>query len=217
MIVQEIGATEDAPDDLVFDRLQETAFPDQPVGRSILGTPRDRALVQRRRACAPISSRNYRAPDMVVAAAGAVEHDADRRRGREALRQLRRAGGAGAGAGAFRRRHARRDARSRAGAHRPGAARPAGARPAALQPAGLHQRARRRHVVASVPGSAREPRALLRDPRLPHALSRHRHVRALCRHRRDRCAGTDARRRSTRSATPPRRSPRPRSPAPRRR
>jgi hypothetical protein len=39
VIVQEIGATEDAPDDLVFDRLQETAFPSQSVGRSILGTP----------------------------------------------------------------------------------------------------------------------------------------------------------------------------------
>src|ERR1041385_7293958 len=39
VIVQEIGATEDAPDDLVFDRLQATAFPGQPVGRSILGTP----------------------------------------------------------------------------------------------------------------------------------------------------------------------------------
>ena len=39
VIVQEIGATEDTPDDLVFDRLQETAFPEQPVGRSILGTP----------------------------------------------------------------------------------------------------------------------------------------------------------------------------------
>ena len=39
VITQEIGATEDAPDDLVFDRLQETAFPGQPIGRSILGTP----------------------------------------------------------------------------------------------------------------------------------------------------------------------------------
>src|SRR6202162_2324355 len=39
VIVQEIGATEDAPDDLVFDRLQEIAFPKQSVGRSILGTP----------------------------------------------------------------------------------------------------------------------------------------------------------------------------------
>src|SRR6188768_3204069 len=33
VIVQEIGASEDTPDDLVFDRLQETAFPNQPVGR----------------------------------------------------------------------------------------------------------------------------------------------------------------------------------------
>src|ERR1700682_5816176 len=39
VIVQEIGAAEDAPDDLVFERLQETAFPKQPIGRSILGTP----------------------------------------------------------------------------------------------------------------------------------------------------------------------------------
>src|ERR1700726_3639424 len=39
VIVQEIGAAEDTPDDLVWDRLQETAFADQPIGRSILGTP----------------------------------------------------------------------------------------------------------------------------------------------------------------------------------
>ena len=39
VITQEIGAVEDAPDDLVFERLQSVAFPDQPVGRSILGTP----------------------------------------------------------------------------------------------------------------------------------------------------------------------------------
>src|SRR5882762_2015577 len=38
VIVQEIGATEDTPDDLVFEYLQEVTFPDQPVGRSILGT-----------------------------------------------------------------------------------------------------------------------------------------------------------------------------------
>src|ERR1700716_4000667 len=39
VIVREIGAAEDSPDDVVFDKLQETAFPGQPVGRSILGTP----------------------------------------------------------------------------------------------------------------------------------------------------------------------------------
>ncbi len=46
VIVQEIGAVEDAPDDLVFERLNETAFPDQPVGRSILGTPDNGALLR---------------------------------------------------------------------------------------------------------------------------------------------------------------------------
>src|SRR6185312_8910236 len=73
VIVQEIGATEDTPDDLVFERLQEKAFPGQPVGRTILGTPEtvrsfNPSLLRR------YLSRNYRAPDMVVAAAGAVEH-----------------------------------------------------------------------------------------------------------------------------------------------
>ena len=38
VIVQEIGAVEDTPDDLVFDLLTATAWPDQPIGRPILGT-----------------------------------------------------------------------------------------------------------------------------------------------------------------------------------
>jgi len=75
VIVQEIGATEDAPDDLVFDRLQETAFPQQPVGRSILGTPETVRSFNPSRLRSYLSC-NYRAPSMVVAAAGAVEHAA---------------------------------------------------------------------------------------------------------------------------------------------
>ena len=39
VIVQEIGAIEDTPDDLIFEYLQGITFPDQPIGRSILGTP----------------------------------------------------------------------------------------------------------------------------------------------------------------------------------
>jgi predicted Zn-dependent peptidase len=75
VIVQEIGACEDTPDDLVFEYLQEIAFPGQSVGRSILGTP---ATV---RAFNPgklrtYLARNYRGPDMVVAATGAVDHAA---------------------------------------------------------------------------------------------------------------------------------------------
>ena len=73
VIVQEIGATEDAPDDLVFDRLQEIAFPQQPVGRSILGTPETvRSFTAAR--LRSYLTRNYRGPDMIVAAAGAVNH-----------------------------------------------------------------------------------------------------------------------------------------------
>jgi predicted Zn-dependent peptidase len=73
VIVQEIGATEDAPDDLVHDFLQGMAFPEQPIGRSILGTPQSVCSFQRQNLQAYLA-RNYRAPDMVVAATGAVEH-----------------------------------------------------------------------------------------------------------------------------------------------
>jgi len=75
VIVQEIGACEDTPDDLVFDLLQTTAFPDQPVGRSILGTPETVRSFDAARLRTYLG-RNYRAPDMVVAAAGAVDHAA---------------------------------------------------------------------------------------------------------------------------------------------
>src|ERR1019366_4111716 len=73
VIVQEIGATEDAPDDLVFDRLQATAFPNQSVGRSILGTTETVRSFNSARIRSYLA-RNYRAPDMLVAAAGAVDH-----------------------------------------------------------------------------------------------------------------------------------------------
>jgi len=75
VIVQEIGAVEDAPDDLVFEYLQGTTFPDQPIGRSILGTPETVRAIDARRLRGYLA-RNYRAPDMVIAAAGAVEHQA---------------------------------------------------------------------------------------------------------------------------------------------
>jgi predicted Zn-dependent peptidase len=75
VIVQEIGAAEDAPDDLIWDRLQATAFAGQPIGRSILGTPATVRSFDRARLAAYLR-RNYRGPDMVIVAAGAVEHRA---------------------------------------------------------------------------------------------------------------------------------------------
>jgi predicted Zn-dependent peptidase len=73
VIVQEIGAAEDTPDDIVFDHLQSTAFPDQAVGRSILGTPATVRSLTARRLRAYLG-RTYHAPDMVIAAAGAIDH-----------------------------------------------------------------------------------------------------------------------------------------------
>ena len=74
VIVQEIGAVEDTPDDLVFDLLTATAWPDQPIGRPILGT-REGVEAFDRAAIDQYLSRRYSAGATVVAAAGAVEHD----------------------------------------------------------------------------------------------------------------------------------------------
>jgi predicted Zn-dependent peptidase len=75
VIVQEIGAVADTPDDLVFEHLQAIAFPEQSLGRSILGTAKtvrtfDSAKLRDHLA------RHYRAPDILIAAAGAVDHAA---------------------------------------------------------------------------------------------------------------------------------------------
>ncbi len=75
VIVQEIGAAEDAPDDVIWDKLQETAFAGQSIGRSILGTPATVRSFDRLRLSAYLQ-RNYRSPAMVVVATGAVEHRA---------------------------------------------------------------------------------------------------------------------------------------------
>jgi predicted Zn-dependent peptidase len=75
VIIQEIGAAEDTPDELVFDHLQAVAFPGQPVGRSILGTAQTVRSFDPARLKAYLA-RNYRGPDMVIAAAGAVDHGA---------------------------------------------------------------------------------------------------------------------------------------------
>jgi predicted Zn-dependent peptidase len=75
VIIQEIGATEDTPDDLIYELLQATAFPDQAIGRSIMGTRATVKNFDRKRLRAHLVT-HYRAPNMVIAAAGALEHDA---------------------------------------------------------------------------------------------------------------------------------------------
>lgn len=74
VILQEIGAAEDQPDDLVMDLFSAAAFPDQPIGRPILGTA-SRVRGFDRQAILSYLDRHYAAPGIVIAAAGAVEHE----------------------------------------------------------------------------------------------------------------------------------------------
>ncbi len=73
VILQEIGETQDTPDDLVFDLLNAAAFPDQAIGRPILGTP-ETVSGFNRGAIQAYLDRHYAGPISVVAAAGAVDH-----------------------------------------------------------------------------------------------------------------------------------------------
>jgi predicted Zn-dependent peptidase len=74
VIAQEIAAVNDMPDDLVFDYVQETAFPDQSLGRPILGTVETLAGFSRDD-LALYREQHYRPSAMVVGATGAVDHD----------------------------------------------------------------------------------------------------------------------------------------------
>jgi predicted Zn-dependent peptidase len=75
VILQEIGQTLDTPDDIIFDWLQETAYPDQSIGRSILG-PADNIKRFDRDDLTSFVSAQYQPQRMILAAAGGIDHDA---------------------------------------------------------------------------------------------------------------------------------------------
>ena len=74
VILQEIGQANDTPDDIVFDYLQEAAYPDQAIGRPILGSEANVSAMSREQ-LAGFMGAHYTAGDMVLSAAGAVDHD----------------------------------------------------------------------------------------------------------------------------------------------
>ena len=74
VIIQEIGQALDTPDDLVFDEMLQAAYPDQALGRSILGTAGSVKALGRENLSGYMAS-HYKAPNMVLAAAGAVDHE----------------------------------------------------------------------------------------------------------------------------------------------
>ena len=74
VVIQEIHQLHDTPDDIVFENFQAVAFPDQALGRSVLGSE---ALIEgmSRDAVLDYMTTHYAAPVSVVSAAGALEHD----------------------------------------------------------------------------------------------------------------------------------------------
>ncbi len=74
VILQEIGQANDTPDDIIFDHFQEVAFPDQPIGRPVLGSE-DGIRAMPRATLTDYMRRHYPASNVVVAAAGALDHD----------------------------------------------------------------------------------------------------------------------------------------------
>jgi len=74
VVIQEIGQANDTPDDIVFDYFQEAAYPDQSVGRPILGTT-DLVNSFNRAELAGYMSDHYKAEQMVVVASGNFNKD----------------------------------------------------------------------------------------------------------------------------------------------
>ena len=74
VILQEIGQSLDTPDDVIFDWLQEAAFPDQPLGRTILG-PSELVKNFSREDLLEFVSEQYGPEQMVLSAAGSVDHE----------------------------------------------------------------------------------------------------------------------------------------------
>ena len=74
VILQEIGMTNDTPDDVVFDHYQETAYPAQALGAPILG--RENIIENmKKETLYDYVHRFYTPEKLVVSAAGNIDHD----------------------------------------------------------------------------------------------------------------------------------------------
>ena len=74
VILQEIGQAHDTPDDIIFDWLQEAAYPNQALGRTILGEI-DRVESFHRDDLSGFVREHYLPENIIIAAAGAIDHD----------------------------------------------------------------------------------------------------------------------------------------------
>src|SRR5438128_3957080 len=74
VILQEIGQANDTPDDIIFDHFQERAFPDQAMGRPVLGHPEILRRLTREKVMGYLRD-HYGAAQMVLSASGNLDHD----------------------------------------------------------------------------------------------------------------------------------------------
>ena len=74
VVIQEINQSHDTPDDIIFDHFQETAYPNQSIGRPVLG---EESLIKsiNRDTLLDYMKVQYSASKIIVAAAGNVKHD----------------------------------------------------------------------------------------------------------------------------------------------
>jgi predicted Zn-dependent peptidase len=91
VIFEEINMVEDTPDDLVMELFAEAFWPDHPLGRPILGTKGTLARF-RRADLRAFFSRVYHPDNIVIAAAGHLEHAAASRLVRRHFGGLRKGG-----------------------------------------------------------------------------------------------------------------------------
>ncbi|MGQ0588043.1 MAG: M16 family metallopeptidase [Sphingosinicella sp.] len=75
VVVQELGEARDTPSDIIFDDLWMAAYPDQPLGRSVLGDETSIAAIGADDLHAWRDG-HYRAGSLALVAAGKVDHDA---------------------------------------------------------------------------------------------------------------------------------------------
>jgi predicted Zn-dependent peptidase len=73
VVLQEIGQARDTPDDIIFDHLQATIYPNQPMGWPILGDD-DTVAAFTRENLRTYMNTNYLAGGMTLVASGAVNH-----------------------------------------------------------------------------------------------------------------------------------------------
>jgi predicted Zn-dependent peptidase len=92
VIAQEIAMHHDTPDDLIVDYFDDTAFPHQPLGRSILSTE-ERICATTRPEVVAYMDKHYRTPRLVLSAAGNIKHDVFVRLAQEYFTLEKRAAG----------------------------------------------------------------------------------------------------------------------------